>query len=196
LFFLSLAFPIFLDAFEPDSAYLSTLSRPERVEYIRNGFNRMDKHLLELGYELRSLDGDSECSEDCSDLEECSSRNGQPSYVGEEICSSKDLVLSNLATEDSTATCSLFHPNFCNPEDYFSDDDEILDVEYYDDASSERESIADHSSVGDEGVCTNVFVSEFDLVSAWEEESNGGSVYSQRSQGMCSSSSYAGEETF
>ena len=107
---------IFLDAFEPESAYLSTLSRSERVEYIRNEFDRMDRHLLELGYKFRPFDGDGECAEDCNDLEECLSSDGHPSCIEEEICHSRDPIL-DLATDDSVVSCSSYHLGECNPEE-------------------------------------------------------------------------------
>lgn len=170
---------VFLDVFEPKLAYFSTLSRPDRVEYIRNGFNRMDKHLIELGYEFRVLDDDSECVLDHSDLEECPRGCGQPSCVEEETCCSEDSILLDPTTDDSTTSCSLDHPNECNPEEDFfkevpqsdtgyetdgcgSDDDGVANIEYYGDASSERESVCDHSCVNDNGVCTNVSLYEFD----------------------------------
>jgi hypothetical protein len=67
---------------------------------------------------LRSLDGDSECSDVCNDLEECSSSNSQPSCIEEEICSSRDPAFSDLATDDSAAVCSSVHSNICNPENF------------------------------------------------------------------------------
>ena len=136
--------PIFLDAFEPESAYLSALSKPKRVEYIRNEFDRMDKHLLESGYEFRSLDGDSECAEDCSDLEEYPSSNGQSPCVEEEICGSRDLVVSDLATEDSVVTCSLDHPNNCNPGTFCEMDSvcgSVSDLPSYEDVYSEIQTL-------------------------------------------------------
>jgi hypothetical protein len=57
---------VFLDVFIPKLANLSTLSKPQRVGYIRNGMKRMDSYLLQMGYEIKITNVDSECDEICS----------------------------------------------------------------------------------------------------------------------------------
>lgn len=85
---------VFLDVFIPELANLSTLSKPQRVEYIRNGMKRMHIYLLEMGYEIRIIDDDREYAKSCSESEECSEDKSQPSCVEEEeeTCCGEDSI--------------------------------------------------------------------------------------------------------